>query len=139
MVKMSTAAPTKPIIQSPPRVSNGLDETSQWPITPAHDSGETAISARRGCFITCTVSNVWADFLVGDSSADADVLERVIYVRERESTSSGHEVRLKFFIPNREETITEIRNELFLSIGAVVFIFGFVLQQTSWTIRDRRA
>ena len=40
-----------------------------------------------------------------------------------------HPVDLQFYYPNFEQTMIRKRNELFVTIGAVVFLFGFILQQ----------
>ena len=40
-----------------------------------------------------------------------------------------HPVDLQFYYPSFEQTMIRKRNELFVTIGAVVFLFGFILQQ----------
>jgi|GEM_PF-6030359 len=74
---------------------------------------------------------------VGEPAANADVLKTVIYVRRNGTPPGDWEVQLQFYYPNFEATITEKRNQLFVTIGAVVFSFGFILQQILQRVLSR--
>lgn len=84
--------------------------------------------AERG-FRATRISNARDEILVGKIPAEADSIETLSFAHMAGTVDVGEEVSLRFYFDNLEATITAQRNELFVTIGTVVFVFGFVLQQ----------
>lgn len=80
-------------------------------------------------FAAVNISDTHENILVGIPPTDADQISLSTFVHMGSPALQEHVVDLQFFFPNLEATITKQRNELFVTIGAIVFLFGFVLQQ----------
>ena len=68
------------------------------------------------------------EITIGTRPRDADKL-RVSLPMHRDSWLHDRPVELDLYYPSFAQTMTHKRNELFATIGAVVFLFGFILQQ----------
>jgi len=69
------------------------------------------------------------ELLVGKPPANASTLMLDFYAMGNDRQRTGTRVQLHYFYPNLEEYLTRERNQLFLTIGGAVFLFGFILQQ----------
>ncbi len=74
---------------------------------------------------------------VGEPFVDADVHKATIRVLRSGELPRDWLVRLRFYYPDFKKMITEKRNELFVTIGAVVLLFAFVLQQILQRVLSR--
>jgi len=74
---------------------------------------------------------------IGEPGNDTDFIERQVILYQLKDENSENVVFLKIYFANVNDTITQIRNELFVSIGVAVFVFGFVLQQILQRVLSR--
>jgi signal transduction histidine kinase len=69
------------------------------------------------------------EIIIGTIPPQADSFSLSLAVRLRSGGAADYPVDVQFYYPNFDQTMTRKRNELFVTIGAVVFLFGVILQQ----------
>ena len=62
------------------------------------------------------------DLLIGTPGENDDFQYRTIIYHDLATAELSTPIAAKIYFPNREETITELRNELFVTIGLGVFV-----------------
>ena len=67
--------------------------------------------------------------VIGEPPDNASKLERTLFAHDNHAGSPASNVELEYFYPNLDAYLAQKRNQLFLTIGGAVFLFGFILQQ----------
>jgi signal transduction histidine kinase len=77
--------------------------------------------------VTLTAGN--DELVIGKPPENASFVKLNLFASNREIPGEGSGIELFFFYPNLDDYLTRQRNQLFLTIGGAVFLFGFILQQ----------
>ncbi len=79
-------------------------------------------------FLGATLFTDNYQLVVGEPPDNSGVLELSINVHIDSKEEPNRVVGMYFYYPNLDEYLLQKRNNLFLSIGGTVFLFGFILQ-----------
>ncbi len=77
--------------------------------------------------VTLTAGN--EELVIGKPPENASVVKLNLFASNHEMPGKGSSIDLFYFYPNLDDYLTQQRNQLFLTIGGAVFLFGFILQQ----------
>ena len=80
-------------------------------------------------FLGVTLKTDKEELAIGEPPDNASILKLNMLVTSGDLQTMGTGIEVSYFYPNLDDYLLQKRNQLFLTIGGAVFLFGFILQQ----------